>query len=151
MINKNNRKILAYQLPSCYIKKREFIGDKLEDFEILQVMGEGSFGFVAKVRSKKNSEIYALKKSDLKKMDVISSKKLNNELIFLNYFNKKDNKNVCKCLTSFKENGCLYFVMELFNNKDLYRYLNAYIKLNLKIKEEVLWDIFNFSDISLSI
>ena len=62
MISKNNRKILAYQLPSCYKKKEEFIGDKLEDFEILQVMGEGSFGFVAKVRSKKNSEIYALKK-----------------------------------------------------------------------------------------
>ena len=143
MISKNNRKILAYQLPSCYKKKEEFIGDKLEDFEILQVMGEGSFGFVAKVRSKKNSEIYALKKSDLKKMDEKSSKKIKNELIFLNYFNKHKNKNVCKCLTSFEENGCLYFVMELFNNKDLYRYLSAYIKLNLKIKEEVLWDIFN--------
>ena len=42
------------------------IGNKLEDFTILQVLGEGSFGFVAKVQSKINLKIYALKKILLK-------------------------------------------------------------------------------------
>ena len=38
------------------------MGDKLEDFSILQILGKGSFGFVAKVRSNKNNKIYAMKK-----------------------------------------------------------------------------------------
>ena len=29
------------------------MGKKLEDFEILQILGKGSYGFVAKIRSKK--------------------------------------------------------------------------------------------------
>ena len=33
------------------------MGDKLEDFEILQILGKGSYGFVAKVRSNKNNKI----------------------------------------------------------------------------------------------
>ena len=44
------------------------IGNKLTDFEILQVLGQGAFGFVAKVRSKKNLKIYAMKKVDLSKV-----------------------------------------------------------------------------------
>ena len=38
-------------------KIEDEIGNKLSDFEILQVLGQGAFGFVAKVRSKKNLKI----------------------------------------------------------------------------------------------
>ena len=34
------------------------MGEKLEDFDILQILGKGSYGFVAKVRSIKNNKIY---------------------------------------------------------------------------------------------
>ena len=102
MINKNNKEIIAYQLPSIYQNKGKSIGTKLEDFDVLQVMGEGSFGFVAKVKSKINSDIYALKKSDIQNMDAKAKKMLKNELYFLKFF---DNPNVCKCLTSFEEDG----------------------------------------------
>ena len=61
-IKVQNKKIIAYELPSELKKNNENIGNKLEDFEILQVLGEGSYGFVAKVKSKLNSQIYALKK-----------------------------------------------------------------------------------------
>jgi serine/threonine protein kinase len=44
------------------------MGDKLEDFEILQILGKGSYGFVAKVRSYKNNKIYAMKQIDLSKI-----------------------------------------------------------------------------------
>ena len=37
------------------------MGDKLEDFDIKQVLGKGSYGFVAKVRSKKNKKIFTMK------------------------------------------------------------------------------------------
>ena len=117
----------------------EKIGNKLEDFTILQVMGMGSFGFVAKVRSKINLKIYALKKNIYENMNDKEKKKLKNEILFLNHFN---HQNVCKCLSCFEEDKCLYIVMDLYNNKDLFRYLSAYISLNIKIKEEKLWDIF---------
>ena len=35
-----------------------YIGNHLSDFEILQVLDEHDFGFVAKVKSKKNLKIY---------------------------------------------------------------------------------------------
>ena len=44
------------------------MGDKLEDFDILQILGKGSYGFVAKVRSIKNNKIYAMKQIDLNKL-----------------------------------------------------------------------------------
>ena len=41
------------------------IGNHLSDFEILQVLGKGTFGFVAKVKSKIDLKIYAMKRVDL--------------------------------------------------------------------------------------
>ena len=60
----NNKKVIAYNLPSYYNDHENNIGNKVDDFEILQVLGEGRYGFIAKVRSKKNYKIYALKKSN---------------------------------------------------------------------------------------
>ena len=40
------------------------MGDKVDDFEILQVLGKGSFGFVAKVKSRLNHKIYTMKQID---------------------------------------------------------------------------------------
>ena len=45
------------------------IGNKFDDFEILQVLSENEEkekSFVAKVRSKKNSKIYSIKKNRIK-------------------------------------------------------------------------------------
>ena len=135
----NNRKIFAYNLPSKYNVDKKMIGNKLDDFEILQVLGEGSFGFVAKVKSKINSKIYALKKIIYKNLTDIKKDQALNELKMLNYF---DHPNVCNCLTSFEQNKCHYIVMHLFNNKDLFQYLSANCNLGLHINEENLWNIF---------
>lgn len=139
--NIGNKKILAYKLPSHYKNEDNFIGNKLEDFIILQILGQGGGGFVAKVKSKINLEIYALKKINFSKIaQEEEKKKLKNEILFLKYF---DHPNVCKCLTTFEEDGCVYMVMNLFNNKDVYRYLKAYRDFNFQINEEKLWDIFH--------
>ena len=135
----NKKIVLSFKLPPHFIKNDKNIGNKLEDLEILQIIGRGAFGFVAKVKSKINLEIYALKKNIVKDMSEIERLKLNNELLFLKKF---DHPNVCKCLTIFEENGCSYIIMKLFNNKDLLRFLEANRKLEIKIKEDTLWDIF---------
>lgn len=41
---------------------------KLEDFEIIGKLGQGSFGVVYKVKRKSNKEIYVLKQIDLSRM-----------------------------------------------------------------------------------
>ena len=141
VVNVNNKKIMEFKLPEYYLKKEQNnIGNKLDDFIILQVMGEGSFGFVAKVKSKKNLEIYALKKNIINQMSEDERKKLRNEIKFLRFFK---HPNVCRSITSFEEDGCVYIVMNLFNNKDLFRHLTAFLNLKLKVKEENIWDIFN--------
>ena len=139
-ISQRNQIIFTYKLPSHFINNSKNIGNKLEDFEILQIFGKGAYGYVAKVKSKINLEIYALKKNFKKKMKKVEKLMLNNELLFLRAF---DHPNVCKCLTTFEENDCTYIVMKLFNNKDLYRFMQANNLLNIKINEDTLWDIFH--------
>ena len=127
-----NEKGFVFEIPKDYDIKE--IGEKLDDFEILQKLGQGGNGFAIKVRSKKNYKIYVIKKSkeftDEEKIELLLLKKL-------------DHPNICKCLTHFEENGFNYIVMDLYSNKDLYRYFQAYSKLKRKIKEENLWNIFH--------
>ena len=139
MIKFENKNVLAYKLPSHYKKIDKNIGNKIEDFEILQVLGQGSYGFIAKVKSKLNGEIYAIKKNNFKNMDEERKKKLKKELVFLRKF---DHPNVCKCLGSFEEDGNDYYIMKLFNSKDLFRYMLANHHMDIKIKEDIIWDIF---------
>ncbi len=44
--------------------QEEFIGNKIEDFEILQNIGKSSFGIILKVKSKINQKIYIIKMID---------------------------------------------------------------------------------------
>ena len=56
---------------------------------------------------------------------------------------KLNHPNVCQFLSIFEENGEEHFIMKYSNSKDLYSYLVANSKLNLNIKEDILWDIFH--------
>ena len=119
---------------SLRISKRfykEDIGNKLEDFEILQKIGKGGNGYAIKVRSKKNLKTYVIKRNP------IEQKK---EIILLT---KLSHDNVCKCLSDFKEGDYFYIVMDLYNNKDLFHFLSAYMETNTKINEAIIWDILN--------
>ena len=116
------------------------IGNKLSDFEILQILGKGAYGFVAKVKSKLNLRIYALKKYDSEYLTKPEAKKyVINESIFMKQLN---NENVVRLYNNFKDKDDLYLVMEYMDGGDLYTFLEAHMNLNLRINEEKLWDIF---------
>ena len=110
------------------------MGDKLEDFDIQQVLGKGSYGFVAKVRSKKNKKIYAMKQIDLSK---IGSKKevelCKREVILLQ---RLSHPNINKYYKSFSVNNCLYIIMEFMDNGDLPGFIKAHKKFNNPIREK---------------
>ena len=124
------------------------MGDKVDDFEILQVLGKGSFGFVAKVKSRLNHKIYAMKQIDF---STIEDKKIidlcvNETKLLL----KLDNSLIIKYYKSIKEGDLLYIIMEFMDNGDLGGVLKAYKTLEKPIKEEKLYDIFIQSMKSLS-
>ena len=125
--------ILLYSSKST--EKRD-IGKKLSDFEILQVLGEGSYGFVAKVQSKLDFRIYALKKYDLSNINNEDDKKyILNERIFMK---KLNHENVVKLYYDFNESGSLYLIMEYMDGGDLYTFIDAHRNLNIHIDEEKL-------------
>ena len=138
--SQNNKKILQNMVKNKTILDDSNIGDSLSDFEILQVLGEGAFGFVAKVKSKKNLQIYAMKKSDFNKIDSALIKYFQNESLFMK---KLNHPNICKFYKTFQEGNTIYMIMEFMDNGDLFTFLNANMKLKKYIKEEKLWNIFD--------
>ena len=115
------------------------MGDKLEDFDIQQVLGKGSYGFVAKVRSKKNKKIYAMKQIDLSKIGSQKEVELcKREVILLQRLN---HPNINKYYKSFSLNKCLYIIMEFMDNGDLSGFIKAHEKFNKPVREEEVWNI----------
>ena len=120
-------------------KNEDEIGSKISDFEILQKLGNGSYGFVAKVRSKKNLKLYAMKISNLSKVDPEFLKYNENEGIIMQ---KLNHKNVCRCYHTFREGNYLCMILELADNGNLHTFFNSHRKLNKVIDEEKLWDLY---------
>ena len=137
---KNGDQIFEYKFEG-FISDSNSFGNKPEDYEVLQVLGEGGFGQVLKVKTKNGLGIYAMKKVNMEKViqEQQTEKYFENEVIILQNLN---HPNVCRCYNVFKDNNFLYFIMELMNNGDLKSYYGANKLLKLHIPEEKLWDIF---------
>jgi len=116
------------------------IGDKLEDFEILQILGKGGYGLVTKVKSKKNEKLYAMKKVDLSLIKVQKEKDLAlNEIKIIQSLN---NPHIIKYYKSFMKDNIIYVIMEFMNNGDIKGYINAHQTMNNSIPENQLWGLF---------
>ena len=115
------------------------MGNKLDDFEILQFLGSGAFGFVAKVRSKINKKIYAMKEMDFNKIKGEKEKELCLQEIAIHQ--KLDHPHIVKFYQNFKENNSIYIIMEFLDNTDMKSFLKVHKELNKPIKEETIWNI----------
>ena len=112
----------------------EDIGTTLDDFEILQTLGKGSYGFVSKVKSKKNQKIYAMKMIDLSLVnDEQESNLLKNEIKILHQLNSP---HIIKYYLNFQIQTKIYILMEYINNGDLKGYIQANLNMQKAIPEE---------------
>ena len=117
------------------------MGDKLSDFEVLQILGAyNNNHIISKVRSLKNNKIYIIKKVELNKINLEEEKQLcfqqMNKLITIN------NPHLLKYYKYFlDENNILYMVYEYMNNSDLNSFIKAHQILQKDIKEEQIWNI----------
>ena len=115
-------------------------GDKIDNYEILQVLGSGSFGYVAKAKSRLNHNIYAIKQMNFKESKSKKEMELaENEVSILKNLN---HPLITKYYKSFKEGENLFIVMEFMDNGDLGKLIKGHKTLNKPMEEERLWNIF---------
>lgn len=116
------------------------MGDKLADFEVLQVLGAyNNKNIVSKVRSLHNNKIYTIKKIELKKIENDNEKQLC--LQQMEELKKINHHHLLKYYKYFIENDNLYMVYEFMNNSDLFSFIKAHQILEKDIKEEEIWNI----------
>ena len=121
-------------------KVTEFIGNKLDDFEILQTLGKGSYGYVAKVKSKIDNKIYAMKMIDFSLIkDQIEIDLCLNEIKIIQSL---DSPHIIKYYTNFSVEKKMYILMEYINNGDIKGYIAAHQNMGKPIPEEELWELF---------
>ena len=118
---------------------QEDIGNSLDDFEIMQTLGKGSYGFVSKVKSKKNQKIYALKMIDLGLVnDQQEINLLINEIKIIQNLNSP---HIVKCYNFFKIGNKVYILMEYINNGDIKGYIQANSSMQKTIPEQEIWEL----------
>ena len=118
----------------------ETCGNKLEDFEVLQTLGKGSYGYVAKVKSRKDHKLYAMKMIDFSMMK--DPTEINFSFNEINIIQSLDNPHITKYYNSFQIGNKLYIIMEYMDNGDLKGYLEANKTMNKPIPEKEIWEIF---------
>ena len=121
------------------------IGNKLDDFEILQILSEkndsNDMSFVAKVRSLNNNKIYSLKKLYLQFKDNQDFKTKQQIYNFLDKLKSINHPHIIKYYNYFEENNGIYVIMEYMDNSDILEYIQGYQILNKQIPETEIWNI----------
>ena len=121
-------------------KKNENIGKSIEDFDFLKILSRKGDEFVAKVKSKLNNEIYAMKR--IKENQAIKRGMFNYIEREVFFPMKLEHENIIGYITYFKENHFLYLITEYIENGDLQRMIQSKRNGRFKIKEEKLMRIF---------
>ena len=113
----------------------------MENFEIIQKLGEGGFSRVYKVRRKEDNQIYALKKVQITNL---SEKQKLNSLNEIRVLASINNKYIVNYKDSFldSKDSSLCLVMEYADNGDLSKLIQEYKKSNKYFNEKEIWRIF---------
>ena len=135
------------------IKKKviEDIGNKSDDFIILKIFKkslvkkfekEYIYSYVAKVKSKLNNKIYAMKRIDLSLLESEIKKYYKNEYEMANYFLENDfkHKNLYSPVKTFKDEDVIYIITEYIDGNNL---CDLYNKVKIKIDIKRLVKIFD--------
>ena len=119
------------------------IGETLDNYEILSTIGKGGYGFVAKVKSKRDHKVYAMKMIDFNKIKDPREKELSmNEIKTIQGL---DNPHIIKYHHNFLDQATnkLYIIMEFMSNKDLEGLIKAYMEIGKPIPQEEVLDFFH--------
>lgn len=93
----------------------------MDDFELLKVVGKGSFGKVMQVRKKDTSRIYALK--TIRKAHIISRSEVAHTLAERSVLAQINNPFIVPLKFTFQSPEKLYFVLAFVNGGELFHHL----------------------------
>ena len=116
------------------------IGNNISDFINLQRLGSGQFGTVFKMRSKKNSQIYAVK--------IVRKPTNDNEFVNLKreefIMGKISHQNIVQLYGTFEDYNNCYFISEFVEGTNLESFIKDFKNNNPNghINQEILIDIF---------
>ena len=129
--------ILENEIPKNI--KDDDIGNSLDDFEIMPLLGKGGFGCVIKVRSKKNHKIYAMKIIDLAKLKKIDEINLmRGEIKVMKSLNSPL---TVKYYNHFEIENKIYLLMEFIDNGDLCQHYLAHKQFKKAFDEMEIWEL----------
>ncbi|KAI9824077.1 MAG: hypothetical protein M1832_002145 [Thelocarpon impressellum] len=94
---------------------------KIEDFELLKVVGKGSFGKVMQVMKRDTHRIYALK--TIRKAHIISRSEVSHTLAERSVLAQINNPFIVPLKFSFQSPEKLYFVLAFVNGGELFHHL----------------------------
>eukprot|EP01133_Synstelium_polycarpum_P012976 gene12976-15251_t len=100
-------------------KKPERVG--VHDFDLLNLVGKGSFGKVIQVRKKDTGEIYAMKV--LSKKHIVDHKEVEHTLSERNILQKINHPFLVNLNYSFQTEDKLYFILDYVNGGELFYHL----------------------------
>lgn len=101
----------------------------IDDFDLLKVVGKGSFGKVMQVRKKDTNRIYALK--TIRKAHIVSRSEVNHTLAERTVLAQIDNPFIVPLKFSFQSPEKLYFVLAFINGGELFHHLQREGKFEL--------------------
>ena len=104
---------------SNHSKSKKRVGKR--DFEMISVLGKGSFGKVLLVEHKETKQAYAMKvikKCNIKKMNQIEHTITERKVL-----ERVSHPFIVKLRYAFKDRECLYFVLDYCNGGELFFYI----------------------------
>ncbi|KDQ07198.1 hypothetical protein BOTBODRAFT_120406 [Botryobasidium botryosum FD-172 SS1] len=113
----------------------------LQDYEPLDVIGNGSFGIIRKVRRKSDGKIFARKELNFERMTERDRKQIVCEVNILKELN---HEHIVRYMDRYvdRDNGVLYILMEFCGGGDLSNILKSARKTNTPLSEDTVWNYF---------
>ena len=135
----NNEESIIYE--GILIKERNI--DPHDFYEELNILGEGTYGTVKKVRHKITKVIRAMKIIDKNKISFVGENSLINEI---NIVKSLDHPNIMKVYEFFKKDNYLYIISELLSGGELLEKINDSGYLSEEVSSFIMKQIFSAVD-----
>lgn len=114
----------------CGLKSSRSAPVSIEAFDLLKVVGKGSFGKVMQVRKRDTSRIYALK--TIRKAHIVSRSEVNHTLAERTVLAQIDNPFIVPLKFSFQSPEKLYLVLAFVNGGELFHHLQREGRFSLE-------------------
>ncbi|KAJ7066596.1 kinase-like protein [Mycena amicta] len=113
----------------------------LDDYDALDVIGNGSFGIIRKVRRKSDGKIFARKELNFERMTERDRKQIVSEV---NILKDLDHTHIVRYHDRYvdRDAGILYILMEYCGGGDLSSVIKVAGKQNRPVAEDAIWNYF---------